>query len=263
MTNRPSTGRLELEVANFGPIVDANIDLRPLTVFVGPSNTGKSYLAILIYALHRFFFERSPRYGPRVARTPWLVPRYGSEELSKADRKSIIQGLDQLLDDRDTRGDSHGIALSQTIAGVIRRLVSNTDGAGVLGTEIARCFGVGDIGDLGRLRTTSGARVVLRNHAADTGSDTDPFLFSIALTRSKVTFQPSLSPDTPIRITGDADRIDYLFRDLRMRALWEPDAGNRDRYDWNVLYDLTEMALPYVVGPLHSPLSIFLRTARA
>ena len=34
---------LELEVANFGPIVAAKIDLRPLTVFVGPSNTGKSY----------------------------------------------------------------------------------------------------------------------------------------------------------------------------------------------------------------------------
>ena len=32
---------LELEVANFGPIVEAKIDLRPLTVFVGSSNTGK------------------------------------------------------------------------------------------------------------------------------------------------------------------------------------------------------------------------------
>ena len=46
---------IELEVTNFGPIVEAKIDLRPLTVFVGPSNTGKSYLAILIYALHRCF----------------------------------------------------------------------------------------------------------------------------------------------------------------------------------------------------------------
>ena len=46
---------LELEVANFGPIVEAKIDLRPLTVFVGPSNTGKSYLATLIYALHTYF----------------------------------------------------------------------------------------------------------------------------------------------------------------------------------------------------------------
>lgn len=46
---------LELEVKNFGPIVEAKVDLRPFTLFVGPSNTGKSYLAVLIYALHRLF----------------------------------------------------------------------------------------------------------------------------------------------------------------------------------------------------------------
>ena len=43
---------MKLSVKNFGPIAKAeNIEIRPLTVFVGPSNTGKSYLAILIYAL--------------------------------------------------------------------------------------------------------------------------------------------------------------------------------------------------------------------
>ena len=56
MTTLPTEGEsLQLSVSNFGPIVKAEMDLRPLTVFVGPSNTGKSYLAILIYALHRFF----------------------------------------------------------------------------------------------------------------------------------------------------------------------------------------------------------------
>ena len=51
---------IRLEASNFGPIVDAKVDLRPLTVFVGPGNTGKSYLAILIYALHQFFGRVSP-----------------------------------------------------------------------------------------------------------------------------------------------------------------------------------------------------------
>ena len=46
---------LELSVRNFGPIAEGRVELRPFTVFVGPSNTGKSYLATLIYALHRFF----------------------------------------------------------------------------------------------------------------------------------------------------------------------------------------------------------------
>ena len=44
-----------INVQNFGPIEKAGIDLRPLTVFVGESNTGKTYLAALIYALHKHF----------------------------------------------------------------------------------------------------------------------------------------------------------------------------------------------------------------
>lgn len=47
--------RTTLSVKDFGPIAEATIDLRPFTVFVGASNTGKSYLAILLYALHQFF----------------------------------------------------------------------------------------------------------------------------------------------------------------------------------------------------------------
>ena len=47
--------KVEIAVKNFGPIAEANIDLRPLTVFVGPSNTGKTYFATLVYALHGSF----------------------------------------------------------------------------------------------------------------------------------------------------------------------------------------------------------------
>ena len=47
--------KVEIAVENFGPIAEANIDLRPLTVFVGPSNTGKTYFATLVYALHGAF----------------------------------------------------------------------------------------------------------------------------------------------------------------------------------------------------------------
>ena len=53
---------VHIKVQNFGPIEQAEIDLRPLTVFVGESNTGKTYLAALIYALHQHFegFSRFP-----------------------------------------------------------------------------------------------------------------------------------------------------------------------------------------------------------
>ena len=47
--------KIHIAVENFGPIEKAEIDLRPLTIFVGESNTGKTYLAALIYAIQRAF----------------------------------------------------------------------------------------------------------------------------------------------------------------------------------------------------------------
>lgn len=92
----PSNGNYSLEVENFGPIVNANVEFRPLTVFVGPSNTGKSYLAILVYALHRCFGS----YGWRPYRRR---PGYrfgslgiGSVRLSKSARMSLATWLSAL-----------------------------------------------------------------------------------------------------------------------------------------------------------------------
>ena len=45
---------LILDVENFGPIAEAkNIEFKPMTVLVGPSNTGKTYLAMLLHAILR------------------------------------------------------------------------------------------------------------------------------------------------------------------------------------------------------------------
>ena len=54
MGNPENPYKVRLDVSNFGPIAEGSVELRPLTVFIGPSNTGKTYLATLIYALHRF-----------------------------------------------------------------------------------------------------------------------------------------------------------------------------------------------------------------
>ena len=55
-TEKPDTSlhgpNLILDVENFGPIAEAkNIEFKPMTVFVGPSNTGKTYLAMLLHAI--------------------------------------------------------------------------------------------------------------------------------------------------------------------------------------------------------------------
>ena len=44
---------LTFTVKNFGPLAEGTVELRPLTVFVGGSNTGKSYMAAAIWAAAR------------------------------------------------------------------------------------------------------------------------------------------------------------------------------------------------------------------
>ena len=65
--DRQQSPNIHIAVENFGPIEKAEMDLRPLTVFVGESNTGKTYLAALIYALQRNF--------EGISRVPWSPHR--------------------------------------------------------------------------------------------------------------------------------------------------------------------------------------------
>lgn len=44
---------LRISVENFGPICEGTFELKPLTIFVGPNNAGKSYMAFLVYALSK------------------------------------------------------------------------------------------------------------------------------------------------------------------------------------------------------------------
>ncbi len=70
-----SLEKLGLVIKDFGPIKDASISLRPLTIFTGPSNSGKSYAAILAHSiisscntfsrarlLHHRALERQPQF---------------------------------------------------------------------------------------------------------------------------------------------------------------------------------------------------------
>ena len=73
---------LILDVENFGPIAEAkNIEFRPMTVFVGPSNTGKSYLAMLLHAMLQAHRSRH-----HVMPAPYLRALMSLQESSELDR---------------------------------------------------------------------------------------------------------------------------------------------------------------------------------
>ncbi len=137
--NQQAVDDYRLDVTDFGPIVRANVNLRPLTVFIGPSNTGKSYLAILIYALHLGFGGSAMRGVLRRMGWPLSLARPGASI-----RKSLRNWLAKVEEDSLP-------ALPADVATHICSALEQANGFGRhLEREIGRCFGVDRLGELVR-----------------------------------------------------------------------------------------------------------------
>ena len=81
---------LTISVKNLGPIAEGTVDLKPLTIFVGPSNTGKSYMVMAVYSVMKALRNDSfvpPRrmvvggamYNSKGFSGPWDMPDENSD----------------------------------------------------------------------------------------------------------------------------------------------------------------------------------------
>lgn len=138
-----------LRVADFGPIAETAVALRPLTVFVGPSNTGKSYLATLIYCLHRSFGDQVGVGDPADPDDP---SPHTSDLRAVGDwarKVAGIRGGAPTLVSFPPRIESHVRSCLETVPGVARRLDA----------ELRRCFGVNRVRELVRRSAASAGSV--------------------------------------------------------------------------------------------------------
>ena len=80
----------KISVENIGPIAAGEVELKPLTIFIGPSNTGKSYMAGGIHLILKGF--------GRLASGLWSVPRGPYTEIaqSKISADSHLPSLDEV-----------------------------------------------------------------------------------------------------------------------------------------------------------------------
>ena len=234
---------LELEVTNFGPIVEAKIDLRPLTVFVGPSNTGKSYLAILIYALHRFFsgFRDYP-----------MFPDIERQKLPQRTIDSIDEWAEQTLTGWETLLAEGSLVLPPLVTDEIRSLLEAQ--GDLLGNEIIRCFGMDETSALVRKGNRKGARVVFRRHVSNGSA---PFEHELMVGAQGSKFKTTIPAETPLRINvGEDAKINYLHR----RAVDSSSKAGRSHKERNsfileLIYTLSDPALAQLAGPLLIPAS--------
>ena len=232
MAESGNSKQFKLKVANFGPIAKADIDLRPMTVFVGPSNTGKSYLAMLIYALHRFFSER--RIGGR-SRYFRSLPRSRQEDDDISDEE-----IDALLEwvKQDIQRGTVPPAVAVPIRRRLRDVRSFGDG---LNDELARCFGIGNTGDLIRHRSDKGASVDMDWQVSD---HPEPFHYGFTLNHERGEFDTSVPDTLPLSINlSDTGRLAHLLREL------EDDEDRKESVAY-VMNSLSTTIASRIVSPL-------------
>lgn len=254
MRNNPAHNNIELEVSDFGPIVEAKLDLRPLTVFVGPSNTGKSYLAILIYALQRYFSDLARPYGRRLSfRSFWGGWGPDLEMLPEECRTALVEMAKYRTAPEETSPERDRIVIPAPVLEFIRSRLDEQGGE--IGKEIGRAFGSTDkISSLVRKGSRKGAQVVFRRRDS---KDPVPVEQRLVLRRNRAEFSTAVPAGNRIQVDRTKNRVvaDYLDR---MAVMLADDQQVRDRsFEHYVVPRLIEylarFTLGHVVGPLQLP----------
>ena len=247
MTDLNAQSPLELEVKNFGPIAEAKIDLRPFTVFVGPSNTGKSYLAILIYALHEYFSG-----GARFNYVPnsFLDRMIWDQQLSEKDWESLSEWLERVFEKMREPPSEENIQLSGPAEYLIRSAFKRFDARGdVLGKGISRFFGVDGTRGLIRKSSQGGAKVTLKRPVLE---DANLFLQTLTIGASKTTLKTTIPEKIPDQRNYSNSIIGSSFRDIL-----RPKSGPRTEHELMVANSLIGTLAVDIflsnVAPLHLP----------
>ena len=239
--NPIAQGRLELQVKDFGPIVEARLDLRPLTVLVGPSNTGKSYLAILIYALHRHWSAEI--FGPRSLGRRATLVRFG--EFADASDQAIDEAVEfvQRINDHTGKPSSEETPI---LPASVAKLLSNSYDlrGGYLDGEIRRCFGLEGSAALIRKGARGSADIAVRIHHRD-NSDAGGQNFRVGARNAE--FRIALPGDAKLPV---GIRLDNLPPPL-FEALIESRSTHGGRWREGLLGAFTSELLDGLVTAIH------------
>ena len=240
-----------IKVENFGPIIDAEFDLRPLTVFVGPSNTGKSYLAILIYAIWRHFGSYSLRH------TGYSYRRTSSNAVLTFE--DLTHLLDDLLDaflavkEANLPTDSIEVSLPPAIRKYFVSIIEQ-DGS-YLSREISRCFGIHATSELIRIGNADSSLIEFGIWSNSDSSKVDNRLI---LKSKRSEFSSSLNEDYSLKFNREnfLQLIDELKSLINFANIQKNESRDNLAFvDFDLLcgYLLSKMTNPFQSSAYYLP----------
>ena len=198
--------------------------MRPMTVFVGPSNTGKSYMAILVYALHKAFAEssshrlrsmisrrisrRRPTDPPRTGITSqesapdaFRVPDHAVEEMIGL-AEQIVHGAAM-----EDRSENTRFPVPESVASLIRPLLEDTEDLGALVVEeLESCFGIDSHSRLIRRNASRPiSTVALSRQVTSSPDSAEKLEYYLLLNQGAQTLTSSVSSNTSLHIEASSD----------------------------------------------------------
>ena len=230
---------VRMEVKNFGPIAQGSVDLRPLTVFVGKSNTGKTYLATLIYALRRITdgFSRFPFFvfNHIFPLADFDIDNSLSEDVIEEEFRKVIDKLEDV--DRAFRFSD----LPKSMHDASQTILEDAEEVGWK-DELVRCFDLESVSDIVSLFGYSN-RAEVSVIVSENGRDL--WRLTLEIVESDVKMCVLIEDEDMVLLPKGRERKNLSWRFSRLPDLErdEPRFKNR-RYSLNMFFvDILEYIL--------------------
>ena len=239
------TGSHRVEVASFGPVSRAELDLRPLTVFAGPSNAGKSCIAKLVYALHGYFSQQP------VARTrTYRISDFNRAARRIGDMPGVARRLEEfVLNPVEESVDSS--ALGEEVAALTRLALQVPDVGADTADRLLDVFGTASMDDL-ILRGARDCRFRLSYAAAGASGPAEAFQYAFNIADGELDCTMAIPSEASLPLEKGR-----LFRRVGGGSglLFWP-ADDDDEFSVShlgLLITLLSLAQPATVGSLSRP----------
>lgn len=190
-----------ISVENFGPIRKGTVELRPLTIFIGPTNTGKSWLAMLVYSL----FSKGKFHS-----IGQFIDNLLNSLSDGADGNSKFpENLEKWYSDsREKNEVTFSEADYETLSTCMDQVVLN------IVRDIERCFGVESYKELRRWRTKKETSVTV--NSSNSGADSS-LLYKLSIfddhLEKKVTVPRKLTAINTSKINAYLSRMLYSLEE--------------------------------------------------